>query len=70
MRDTVIRRQRKHEAEMAVDDLIKRGFKVVFPLTEFSREGKTFSTDSYNRKIFQNNTYSSCWMAKLRREEK
>lgn len=65
---TTIRRQRKQEAEQAIKDLEKRGFIVTFPLTEFSRDGKKFTTDSYNRKIFQENTYSSVWIAKLRRE--
>jgi hypothetical protein len=69
MRDTIIRRQRKHEAEQAISDLEKRGFRIVFPLTELSHAGKSFTTDSYNRKIFQQNTFSSCWAATMRREK-
>lgn len=69
MIDTVIHRQRKYEAEQAISDLLERGFEVVYPLTEIKRDGKSFATDSYKRKIFQYNTYSSCWIAKLRRLE-
>jgi hypothetical protein len=66
---TTVTRRYKHEAEMAIDDLEKRGFKVVYPLTELSREGKRFSSDEYNRKVFLENTYSSCWIARLERKE-
>jgi hypothetical protein len=66
---TTVTRRYKHEAEMAINDLEKRGFKVVYPLTELSREGKRFSSDKYNRKIFLENTSSSCWIAKLERKE-
>jgi hypothetical protein len=67
MKDTVIHRQRKHEAETAIKDLLNRGFEIVFPLTEITRDGKQFSTDAYGRKIFQNNTFTSCWVARLRK---
>ncbi|MBN6889820.1 hypothetical protein ACUXCC_005247 [Cytobacillus horneckiae] len=69
MKPFVIRRQRKHEAEKAIEDHIKRGCEVIFPLTEFSRDGKIFDRDSYNRHIFAGNSYSSVWMAKLRKVE-
>lgn len=67
MRPVTIRRQRKHEAEMAIADLEKRGFEVVYPLTEFRSDGKTFTRDSYNRKIFVENTEWGYWIAKLRK---
>lgn len=67
MQPVIIRRQRKHEAEQAIDDLTRRGFEIVFPLTEFSRDGKVFDRDSFNRKNFVQNTHRSCWMAKMRR---
>ena len=67
MLPVVIRRQRKHEAEQAIKDLEARGFELIYPLTELSREGKLFDRDSFNRKIFVENTHSSCWIAKLRR---
>ncbi|PLR93215.1 hypothetical protein [Bacillus sp. T33-2] len=67
MKPVIIHRQHKHEAEQAIKDLEKRGFVVTFPLTEFSRDGKIFDRDSYNRKIFVQNTFSTCWKAKLQR---
>jgi hypothetical protein len=70
MNDTVIRRQKRHEAEQAIKDLEARGFRIVFPLTEVTRDGKQFQTDYYNRKIFQNNTFSSCWICSMRREKR
>ncbi|MBT2735163.1 hypothetical protein [Bacillus sp. ISL-7] len=65
-----IHRQRKHEAEQAIKDLEERGFVLIYPLTELKSDGKTFTRDSFNRKIFVENTESSCWVAKLRKVEK
>ncbi|MDF2789240.1 MAG: hypothetical protein K0S80_2338 [Neobacillus sp.] len=65
MRPVVIHRQRKHEAEQAITDLEARGFELVYPLTELSNDGKRYKTDSYNRKIFVENTFSTCWIAKM-----
>lgn len=67
MQPVIIHRQRKREAEQAIADLERRGFEIIFPLTEFPSQGKLFDRDSYNRRIFVENTFSSCWMAKLRR---
>jgi hypothetical protein len=64
-----IRRQFKHEAEMAIADLKKRGFEVIYPLAELKSDGKTFTRDRYNRRIFVENTEWSCWIAKLRKVE-
>jgi hypothetical protein len=69
MRDTIIHRQRKHEAEMAINDLLNRGFVIIKDLEEVKRDGKTFSRDSYGRRIFQQNTFTSCWTAVLRKVE-
>lgn len=69
MNDTIIRRQRKYEAVQAIKDLEDRGYKIVFPLTELTKEGKQFKTDYHNRRIFQNNTFNSCWIATMRRVE-
>jgi hypothetical protein len=63
----VIRRQREGEAKQAIKDLEERGFVLIYPLTELKRDGKTFTRDSFNRKIFVENTESSCWIAKLMR---
>lgn len=66
--EVTIRRQRKYEAEQAIKDLEERGFEVIDPLREIQRDGKQFSVDDYGRKIFQNNTFSKCYIAKLRRD--
>lgn len=60
-----IRRRRKYEAEQAIADLEKRGFVISYPLTEKSHDGKVFTTDSYKRKIFQQNTHSSSWICQM-----
>lgn len=65
--EVTIRRQRRHEAEQAISDLEKRGYVISFPLTEQTRDGKRFTTDYYSRRIFQENTFGSCWIAKLKK---
>jgi hypothetical protein len=67
--DVIIHRPHKHEAEMAISDLEKRGYILTYNLTEIKKDGKTFTRDSFNRRIFVENTGSSCWIAKLRRGE-
>lgn len=67
--DTTIKRHTKNEAERAMADLEARGYYEVFPLTEFAKEGKTFTRDLYNRKVFQENIYSSIWISKMRRDK-
>ena len=67
LRDIPITRRTEKEALQAIKDLEARGFVVVFPLTEVSRDGKTFSRDSYGRRIFQSNNFTSCWKAVMRK---
>jgi hypothetical protein len=67
MRDTIIHRRKKKEAEMAIADLLKRGFIIIKDLEEVTRDGKTFSRDSYGRRIFQQNNFTSCWVAVMRK---
>jgi hypothetical protein len=69
MRPIIIRRQYEHEAIQAIKDLEDRGFEVVYPLTEIKKDGKQFTRDSFNRKIFVQNIGSSCWIAKLQKVE-
>lgn len=69
MRPIIIRRKRKYEAEQAINDLLERGFELVCPLTKLTHEGKLFDRDDYNRKIFVENTFSCCWIAKLKKAE-
>lgn len=68
--NVMITRRRKHEAEQAIRDLLKRGFYIVSPLKQVSSDGKTFTTDSYGRQIFVENTFHSCWKAVLRRDRR
>ena len=65
--ETTIRRMKKYQAEQAIADLEKRGYELVFPLTEMKREGKTYSSDEYKRINFVENIGSSVWICKLRR---
>lgn len=69
MKPVIIRRQRKYEAVQAINDLVSRGYEITYPLTEIKKDGKIFDRDSYNRKVFVQNTHSSCWIAKLRKVE-
>lgn len=65
---TTVTRRQKHEAEQAIADLQARGFELVAPMKELTSEGKQFTRDSYNRRIFVGNTLSRCYTAMLRRE--
>ncbi|WP_078434249.1 hypothetical protein [Metabacillus halosaccharovorans] len=69
MKPVVIHRRKKEEAARAILDLEKRGFEVIYPLTEFTTDGKTFDRDNFNRRIFVENTISTCWVAKMRKAE-
>lgn len=69
MQDVTIRRQFKHEAVQAISDLEKRGFRIIYPLTELKRDDKRFTRNSKNFMVFVENVGSSCWVAKMRREE-
>lgn len=66
--DTTIKRFTEKEGLQAVADLKARGFYELVPLTEIKKEGKIFTRDSYNRKVFQDHIHSSVWQAKMRRE--
>lgn len=65
-----IRRRNKLEALQAIKDLKRRGYEVIAPLTNIQSDGKDFRPDEARRRVFMNNTFSTCWMARLRRESK
>jgi hypothetical protein len=65
--NVTIHRRHKHEAEQAISDILERGYTIIYDLEQVSRDGKSFSRDSFGRRVFQQNTFSSCWVAKLRR---
>lgn len=69
MEVVLIRRRKKYEAAQAIIDLVERGFEVVYPLTELTSEGKKFYLDMYKKPVFINNSFHSCWIAKLVRNK-
>ncbi|KEF40143.1 hypothetical protein M670_00159 [Schinkia azotoformans MEV2011] len=64
--EVIVHRSSRVEAEQAISDLQKRGYEIIYPLTEQTSCGKTFSTDGY-RPVFMGNTFSCKYVAKLRR---
>lgn len=66
---TTIKRPFKHEAEMAIADLEKRGFTVVFPLTEMKKVGTSSSNYHYmkSRYTSRQSNLTSLWICKLER---
>ncbi|PJN91382.1 hypothetical protein CVN76_05290 [Bacillus sp. mrc49] len=67
MQPVIIRRQRKHEAEQAIKDLLSRGFEIVSPLKQESPQSEVLNIYSFEQKRFQVEDFSSPWIAKLRR---
>ncbi|MFJ7756298.1 hypothetical protein ACQKGI_20100 [Peribacillus muralis] len=63
----IIRRQKKHEAEQAIKHLIERGFEIVSPLKQENPRSEILSIYSFEQKRFQEEDFSSPWIAKLRR---
>jgi hypothetical protein len=63
----IIRRQRKHEAEQAIKDLIARGFEVISPLRQENINSEVLNLYSFEQKRFRVEDFSSPWIAKLRR---
>ena len=63
----VIRRQRKHEAEQAIKDLLMRGFEIISPLKQEGQQSEVLNHYSFEQKRYQVVDFSSPWIAKLRR---
>ncbi|MFI8492201.1 hypothetical protein ACIGC1_04710 [Peribacillus butanolivorans] len=63
----IIRRQRKHEAEQAIKDLLVRGFEIISPLKQESPQSEVLHKHSFEQKRFKVEDFSSPWIAKLRR---
>lgn len=69
IQDVTIRRTKRHEAESAIDDLIKRGYEVISPLTQAGSQSEPLNKYSFEQvRRYQPNDFSSPWIAKLRRE--
>ncbi|MGE6611891.1 hypothetical protein ACQKFG_15325 [Peribacillus sp. NPDC076916] len=63
----IIRRQRKHEAEQAIKDLLARGFEVVSPLKQEKPQSEILHNFTFEQRRFPVEDFSSPWIAKLRR---
>ncbi|WP_394139605.1 hypothetical protein [Cytobacillus oceanisediminis] len=63
--DITIRRQRESEIIQAISDLEARGFILKAGPSQQFNQGKVYTTDSYNRRKFQQNTNSTMWFARL-----
>ncbi|AOH53333.1 hypothetical protein ABE28_003135 [Peribacillus muralis] len=63
----VIRRQQKHEAEQAIEDLLVRGFEIVSSLKQENQQSEVLNIYSFEQKRFQVEDYSSPWIAKMMR---
>lgn len=70
--ETTIHRKFKHEAELAISDLIKRGWEISFPLTEIQSTGTERGSYNYMKSKYtsRQGTATSCWIAKMRTEKK
>ncbi|MGE7766643.1 hypothetical protein [Peribacillus sp. NPDC096540] len=63
----IIRRQRKHEAEQAIKDLLARGFEIVSPLKQEKPQSEVLHNLTFEQRRFPVEDFSSPWIAKLRR---
>jgi hypothetical protein len=62
-----IKRHKEKEIYQAIEGLEKRGYELISPPKQISKDGKIFSTDERKRMIFNDNTFYSFWVAKMRR---
>lgn len=70
IQNVTIRRKRRHEAETAVEDLIKRGYEVVSPLMQVGSQPEPINKYSFEqiRRYKPNDQFDAPWIAKMRRE--
>jgi hypothetical protein len=61
----IIRRKHEHEIKQAIKDLEERGFVLKYGPERQIGEGKVFNTDDHKRRVFQENTIHSMWVARL-----
>jgi hypothetical protein len=61
---TTIHRKYKHEAELAVSDLLKRGWVVDYPITEIKSAGTERGDYNYMKSKYtsRQGTMASCWV--------
>jgi hypothetical protein len=72
MQDVLITRKRKHEALQAISDLEKRGFYIIYPLTEKTANMTRLGDYNYRKGKYESvgGSVASCFMAKMRRDAK
>jgi hypothetical protein len=66
--EITIHRRHKHEAEMAVNDLMKRGYILSYPLTEKKANNTSLSGYNYRKGRYTSiqGSSTSVWFAKLK----
>lgn len=64
-----IRRKRKYEVVQAMIDLVQRGYEVVYGPQEIKSVGSLFKRGRHNKMEFSRGTYSTHWVAQLRRAD-
>lgn len=62
-----LHRKTIQEIDQAIDDLLKRGFKLITK-KQLHSDGKSFTKDKYGHFSFKGNSDSVCWYARLERE--
>jgi hypothetical protein len=69
MRDTEIHRKSKKEAEIAINDLLDRGFVISYPLTEIKSNSIGRGGYNYHKSKFVmgSGSVSSCWYARMKK---
>ncbi|MES1038977.1 hypothetical protein [Peribacillus simplex] len=67
MQPVIIRRQKKHEAEQAIKDLLARGFEIVSPLKQEKPQSEILHNLTFEQRRFPVVDFSSPWIAKLRK---
>jgi hypothetical protein len=72
MQEVLITRKRKHEALQAISDLEKRGFHIIYPLTEKTANMTSLGSYNYRRGKYESvgGSVASTWIAKMRRDAK
>jgi hypothetical protein len=66
-----IRRKKKVEAVRAMTDLLLKGWSIDYPLTEVKTSISEKGAFNYRKNRYESRygSASSCWMAKLRKDE-
>ena len=63
----LVKRHRESEMEKPIQDLINRGYDLVYGPVEQQLDGKRFDVADYKRQNFVENTFHSFWIAKMKK---